>query len=331
VVAEVLAEAPCPVAVLLDHHAGLADDPAPVAVWWSRRATDQAALDVALRLAGGRGVDIRIVRHASSQPPDEIAGVPSEAVVVDSHEDDVLQQAFAGASLIVIGRDQAESRRDLVLATAGVPALIVQPTGAAPPRPGPLNVDLTGGWSRTACVAWWRDRDRQPTSRRRGLSAQPPASRISTPPTSTRKLRTQCEGVGRPDVAEVAGQHGYVLVDVYARAHLSDQGGHSKAVPEVMCPGTDRRRADSQRWRTERWSPSHSSTNCALQCHGYSPASATNRRISASRALIVAKARFRASCWLRQPSSISTKVRSARSPSGADLSATTLLPAPWST
>ncbi|HVL04309.1 MAG TPA: cation:proton antiporter, partial [Acidimicrobiales bacterium] len=36
VVADVLAEAPCPVAVLLDHR-GRADDAAPVAVWWSRR------------------------------------------------------------------------------------------------------------------------------------------------------------------------------------------------------------------------------------------------------------------------------------------------------
>jgi nucleotide-binding universal stress UspA family protein len=134
VVAEVLAEAPCPVAVLLDHHAGLADDAAPVAVWWSRQATDQAALDVALRLAGGRGVGIRIVRHASSQPPDEIAGLPSEAVVVDSHDDEVLAEAFEGASLIVIGRDQQASRRDLVLATAGVPALMVQTASVAPPR-----------------------------------------------------------------------------------------------------------------------------------------------------------------------------------------------------
>ncbi|CAN5219693.1 hypothetical protein BH24ACT1_BH24ACT1_12870 [soil metagenome] len=131
VVADFLAEASCPVAVLLDHHIGPADDPAPVAVWWSRRAADLAALDVALRIAGGRGGGIRVVRHASSQPPDRITGLACEDVVVASHEDDVLQQAFAGASLIVIGRDQAESRRDLVLGAAGVPALIVQAAGAA--------------------------------------------------------------------------------------------------------------------------------------------------------------------------------------------------------
>ena len=130
VVADVLAEAPCPVAVLLDHHTGQADDAAPVAVWWSRRPADQAALDVATRLAGGRGRGIRVVHHASGPPPDPIPGVPGDIVVVDSHDDDVLQQAFAGASLIVIGRDQVESRRDLVLATAGVPSLMVQPAGA---------------------------------------------------------------------------------------------------------------------------------------------------------------------------------------------------------
>jgi nucleotide-binding universal stress UspA family protein len=148
VVADVLAEAPCPVAVLLDHHSGQADDPAPVAVWWSRRSTDQAALDVALRLAGGRGAGIRVIRHVSSQPPDEIVGAPFEFVVVESHEDEVLQQAFAGASLIVIGRDQTESRRDLVLATAGVPALIVQTAGAAalpPVRRRKREGELIGG------------------------------------------------------------------------------------------------------------------------------------------------------------------------------------------
>lgn len=130
VVADVLAEAPCPVAVLLDHHRGRPDDPAPVAVWWSRRLADQAALDVATRLARGRGARIRVVRHASSPPPDPIPGVASDIVMVESHDEDVLRQAFAGASLIVIGRDQVESRRDLVLATAGVPALMVQPAGA---------------------------------------------------------------------------------------------------------------------------------------------------------------------------------------------------------
>ncbi|CAN5803535.1 hypothetical protein BH23ACT1_BH23ACT1_10280 [soil metagenome] len=148
VVADVLAEAPCPVAVLLDHHSGQADDPAPVAVWWSRRSTDQAALDVALRLAGGRGAGIRVIRHVSSQPPDEIVGAPFEFMVVESHEDEVLQQAFAGASLIVIGRDQTESRRDLVLATAGVPALIVQTAGAAalpPVRRRKREGELIGG------------------------------------------------------------------------------------------------------------------------------------------------------------------------------------------
>lgn len=133
VVADVLAEAPCPVAVLLDHHRGRPGDPAPVAVWWSRRPADQAALDVATRLAGGRGAGIQVVHHTSSPPPDPVTGVASAVVAVDSYDDDVLQQAFAGASLIVIGRDQVESRRDLVLATAGVPSLIVQPAGTAAP------------------------------------------------------------------------------------------------------------------------------------------------------------------------------------------------------
>lgn len=141
VVADVLAESPCPVAVLLDHHGAPAGDPGPVAVWWSRRATDQAALEVALRLAGGRGVDIRVVRHSSSQAPDLETATPSDNVVVESHGDDVLRQAFAGASVIVIGRDQVESRRDLVLASAGVPALIVQPAGATAPG------DTAPSWS----------------------------------------------------------------------------------------------------------------------------------------------------------------------------------------
>nr|MBA3955591.1 hypothetical protein [Acidimicrobiia bacterium] len=80
--------------------------------------------------------------------PDEIVGAPFEVVVVESHEDEVLQQAFAGASLIVIGRDQTESRRDLVLATAGVPALIVQTAGTAalpPVRRRKREGELIGG------------------------------------------------------------------------------------------------------------------------------------------------------------------------------------------
>lgn len=96
-------------------------------MWWSRRAHDQAALEVAARLAGGRGVGLRVVHHVTSEPPELGTVGEVEPVVVASYDEGVLQEAFAGASLIVLGRDQAASRRDVVLATASVPALIIQP------------------------------------------------------------------------------------------------------------------------------------------------------------------------------------------------------------